>query len=146
MTDALASVDKKMYLSVASRELTTIPSDYATENIFYSDVPMTDDVAGFAVHNGDYEVRHHLAKSSSAFSVEISANRMALARIQICSRGRYLILLDSLSSQMAMQSRKITCKAHPLITCKAHESKQIYWNIQQPNYDVKLMWIPSLVG
>jgi hypothetical protein len=31
MTDALASVDKSMYSSVASRELATIP----TENIFF---------------------------------------------------------------------------------------------------------------
>jgi hypothetical protein len=34
MTIALASVDKSMYPSVASRELATITSDYATENIF----------------------------------------------------------------------------------------------------------------
>jgi hypothetical protein len=26
------------------------------------------------------------------------------------------------------------------------ESKQIYWDLHQLNYDVKLMWIPSLVG
>jgi hypothetical protein len=36
MTDALASVDKNMYPSVASRKLATITSDYATENIFYT--------------------------------------------------------------------------------------------------------------
>jgi uncharacterized membrane protein len=34
MTVALSSVDKSMYLSVASRELATIASDYPTENIF----------------------------------------------------------------------------------------------------------------
>jgi hypothetical protein len=34
MTDALASVDKSMYASVASRELATISSDYPTENPF----------------------------------------------------------------------------------------------------------------
>jgi hypothetical protein len=45
MTDALASVDKSMYPSVASRELTTITSDYATENIFYTNGSMIDDVA-----------------------------------------------------------------------------------------------------
>jgi hypothetical protein len=26
------------------------------------------------------------------------------------------------------------------------ESKQIYWDLQQLNYDVKLMWIPTHVG
>jgi hypothetical protein len=34
MTDALASVDKNMYPSVAWRELAPITSGYATENIF----------------------------------------------------------------------------------------------------------------
>jgi ribonuclease HI len=103
---------------------------------------MTDDVAGFAVHNGDYAVGHQLAKSSSDFSLQISVIRMALEHIQICPRRRYLILSDSLSSQMAMRSRKITCKAHPWV----YKSKQIYWDLQQLNYDVKLMWIPSHVG
>jgi hypothetical protein len=51
----LASVDKSMYPSVASRELVTISSDYPTENIFYTDGSMTFDVDGFAVHNINYE-------------------------------------------------------------------------------------------
>jgi hypothetical protein len=55
MTDALKSVDKSIYPSVASRELATITSVYATENIFYIDGSMIDDVAGFAVHNRNYE-------------------------------------------------------------------------------------------
>jgi hypothetical protein len=41
--NALASVDKSMYPSVASRELATITSDYAT-----------NDVAGFTVNNRNY--------------------------------------------------------------------------------------------
>jgi hypothetical protein len=35
-----------------------------------------------------------------------------------------------------------SCKTHPWVS----ESKQIYWDLQQLNYDVKLMWIPSHVG
>jgi hypothetical protein len=62
MTVALASVDKNMYPSVASRELDTITSVYPTENIFYTDESMIDDVAGFAVHNINYETWHQLAK------------------------------------------------------------------------------------
>jgi hypothetical protein len=42
---------------------------------------------------------------------------------------------------MAMRSRRITCKTHPWV----YDSKQIYWDLQQLNYDVKLMWIPSHV-
>jgi hypothetical protein len=74
---------------------------------------MIDDVAGFAVHNRNYETEHQLAKPSSVFSAEISAIRMALEHIQICPRGRYTILSDSLSSLiMAMRSRRITCRTH----------------------------------
>jgi hypothetical protein len=43
---------------------------------------------------------------------------------------------------MAMQSKTITCKTHPWV----YDSKQIYWDLQQLNYDVKLMWILSHVG
>jgi hypothetical protein len=125
MTVALASVDKSMYQSVASRELATITSDYPTENIFYTDGSMIGDVAEFAVHNSNYETGHQLAKPSSVFSAETSAIRMALEHIQICPRGRYLILSDSLSSLMAMRSRRITCKTHPWV----YESKQIYWDL-----------------
>jgi ribonuclease HI len=103
---------------------------------------MIDDVAGFAVHNRNYETVHHLAKTSRVFSAEISAIRMALGHIQICPRGRYLIWSNSLSSLMAMQSRRITCKTHPWV----YDSKQNYWDLQQLNYEVKLMWIPSHVG
>jgi hypothetical protein len=123
MTDALASVDKSIYPSVASRK-----------NVFYTEGSMIDDVAGFAVHNRNYETRHQLAKPSSVFSAEISPIGMALEHIQICLRGRFLILSDSLSSFVAMWSRRITCKTHPWI----YESKQIYWDLQQLNYDVKL--------
>jgi ribonuclease HI len=54
----------------------------------------------------------------------------------------YLILSDSLSSVMSMRSRRITCKTHTWV----YESKQIYWDLQQLNYDVTLMWIPPHVG
>jgi ribonuclease HI len=131
-----------MYPSVASRELATITKEYPTENIFYTDGSMIDDVAGFAMHNSNYVTEHQLAKPYSVFSAEISAIRMALAHIQICPRGRYLILSDSLSSLMAMRSRRITCKTHP----RVYVSKQIYWDLQQLNCEVKLLWIPSHVG
>jgi hypothetical protein len=59
MTDALASVDKSMYPIVAVRELATITSDYPTENIFYTDGSMIDDVGGFAVNNINYYETGH---------------------------------------------------------------------------------------
>jgi hypothetical protein len=127
--DRGALVDKSMYPSDTSRELATITSDYPMENIFYTDGSMIDDVAGFEAQNRNYETGHQLTKPS-------------LEHIQICPRGRYLILSDSLSSLMGMPARRITCKTHPWV----YESEQIYWDLQQLNYDVKLMWIPSHVG
>jgi hypothetical protein len=61
-----------MYPSIDSRELTTI----VYKNIFYTDGSMIDDVAGFAVHNRNYETGHLLVEPSSVFSAEISAIRM----------------------------------------------------------------------
>jgi hypothetical protein len=127
--ETLASVDKSMYPSVASRELAIITSEYAKENIFYTDRSLIDDVAGFAVQNRNYETGHQLAKPFSVFLAEISELMMGLEHIQICPPGRYMILLDNLSSLMAMRSNKI----------------EIYWDLQQLKYDVKLMWIPSQV-
>jgi hypothetical protein len=82
MTNVLASVDKSMYPSVASRELATITSDFPTENMSYTDGSI-DDVAGFAVHNKNYETEHQLAIPSIVFSARISAIRMALGHIQM---------------------------------------------------------------
>jgi hypothetical protein len=53
---------------------------------FYTDGSMIDNVAGFAVHNRNFETGHQLAKPSSVFSAEISAIRIALEHIQICFR------------------------------------------------------------
>jgi hypothetical protein len=63
-------------MKLASRELATfitIISDQPTENIFYTDGSMIDDVVGFVVQNRNYETVHQLAKPSSVFSAEISA-------------------------------------------------------------------------
>jgi hypothetical protein len=85
-----------MYPSGASSDLATITSDYVSGNIFYTDGSMVDNEAGFAVHNINYETGHQLTKPSSVFSAEISAIRMAIEHSQVCPRGQYLILSDSL--------------------------------------------------
>jgi hypothetical protein len=72
-----------MYSSVTSRELATITSDYPTENIFYTDGSMIDDLAVFAVHNINFETGHQLAKPSSVFVAKISAIRMVLGYMLI---------------------------------------------------------------
>jgi hypothetical protein len=87
------TVDTQLYSIVPSRELVTITIDYATENIFYTDGSMIDVVAGFEVHNRNYETGHQLAKPSSVFSVEISAIRMC-DEISAISIFKYALVVD----------------------------------------------------
>jgi hypothetical protein len=56
----------------------------------------------------------------------------------LCPGSRYLIFSNSSSSLMAMRSRK----ADPWV----YASKQIHRDLQQLNYDVKIIWIPFHVG
>jgi hypothetical protein len=42
------------------------------KTFFYTEGSMIDNVAGFAVHNRNYETGHQLAKPSSVFLAEIS--------------------------------------------------------------------------
>jgi hypothetical protein len=56
----LASVDKSIR---ASSELATITSDYPTKNIFHTDGSMMNEVAGFAMHNRNYETVSFRLKS-----------------------------------------------------------------------------------
>jgi hypothetical protein len=90
MANTLASVDKA-YTQVSPQE--NLPQLQVTENIFYTDGSLVDDVAGFAVHNRHYETEYQLAKPSSFFLAKISAIRMALEHIIIRPRGRYLFFL-----------------------------------------------------
>jgi hypothetical protein len=41
---------------------------------------------------------------------------------------------------MAMRSKRITCKTHPWV----YDSKQVHLDLQQLNYDVKLMWLVKI--
>jgi hypothetical protein len=130
MTDALASVDKSMHSSVAPRELATITSDYATKYIFYTN--------GLRIRDAQQKLWDKASTGETIFSAEISA----IMHIQICLRGWYLILSDSLSSLITMRSRRITYKTNPWV----YDSKQIYWDLQQLNYDGKTYVVSILRG
>jgi hypothetical protein len=100
MTNALASVNKSMYASVASRELAKITSNYPTENIFYTDGSMIDDVSW--IHGAQQKLCDRASTGETVFSAEISE-----------ISWQYLILSGSSGSFMAMRSRRITSNAHP---------------------------------
>jgi hypothetical protein len=55
--------------------------------------------------------------------------------------GRYLILTDSMSSIMAMESRKISLHTHPCV----YEGKQKFWQLTRSGREVSCMWVPAHV-
>jgi ribonuclease HI len=73
---------------------------------------------------------------------QISTTRAFMNMIQCHPNCRDFSRKDTRWFRQALRSRRTTCKAHPWV----YESKQSYWDLQQLNYDVKLMWIPSHVG
>jgi ribonuclease HI len=104
---------------------------------------MIEDRTGFAVHNNmDCKIEQRLQSPASVFTAEIFAIKTALKYISEKPRGEYIILSDSLSSLMALESRKISCKTHPCIL----QCKQIYYDLLDSGHDVVLSWVPAHVG
>jgi ribonuclease HI len=104
---------------------------------------LIDDRTGFTVHNNmGCRIEQRLKAPSSVFTAEILAIRTALSYILSNPRGRYIIFTDSLSSLMALDSRKISCNTHPCIL----QCKQIYYDLQNSGHDVTLSWVPAHMG
>jgi hypothetical protein len=56
--------------------------------------------------------------------------------------GDYIVITDSLSLLEALESQKVSFKTHSLIL----ECKEILWKLQEENYHIVFMWVPSQVG
>jgi uncharacterized glyoxalase superfamily protein PhnB len=65
---------------------------------------------------------------------------VVLVHISFEIPGEYVILTDSLSSILAMESRKISLHTHPTV----YECKQKFWELGQSGRKLTMMWIPSL--
>jgi ribonuclease HI len=141
--DKLKNIEKELYPIIAPREVSVITESYPVSHVIYTDGSMIDDRTGFAIHNySDCKLEQRLQSPSSVFSAEIFAIKSALQHISTQSQGKYLILSDSMSSLMAMESRKFSYKSHPIVL----HTKQLYFEMQQSGRDVVLSWVPAHVG
>jgi ribonuclease HI len=119
--------------------------EYVESVVFYTDGSLIEGSAGFAIHRtGAGEYGFKLPSPAGVFSAELNALFMALRHIRevIQPPEKCLILTGSLSSIKAMLSRRISWRAHPLV----YECKQLCFDLMRDLIEVKLMWIPSLVG
>jgi ribonuclease HI len=67
---------------------------------------------------------------------------VALIQIRARRPGRYLIVTDSMSSLRALQTRRITPRAHSLV----YEIMEACWWLKNNGYKIHMMWIPSHLG
>jgi hypothetical protein len=68
-------------------------------------------------------------KSAWLFSIRIENEEL----------GKCLILTDSMSSIMAMESRKISLHTHQFV----YECRQKCWQLTQSGREVSFMWVPA---
>jgi RNase H len=107
--------------------------------VFY----INDSRTGFGVfHFNDFEMGFRLAEPSGVFMLEMTAILYALGHIRSHSLGRYMILSDSMSSIMALQTKIVSKKIHPLV----FDCKEALWRLSTMGYSVSLAWIPAHVG
>jgi ribonuclease HI len=139
----LQEVTEDFYPIIAPREVTAITTNYPLTHVIYTDGSMIRDQTGFAIHNNsDCKLEQRLQSPSSVFSAEILAIKSALEYITTKPQGKYIIFSDSMSSLMALESRKFSCQSHPIVL----HCKQIYYDIQRSGHDVTLSWVPAHVG
>jgi hypothetical protein len=101
-----------------------VTSRYGASCIFYTDAPLIEGCAGFAVHQmGVGEFEHKIPSPAGVFTAELSVLFTALRHIAEVIRPlvRCLIPTDSLSSIKAMLSKKIAHQTDPLV----YECKQL---------------------
>jgi hypothetical protein len=116
MEVALSGVHADIYPIVARLELRAGIALIAPSNLFYTDGSLMDGVAGFAVHHSiGCNIGFRMRESARVFTVKLTAIHMAMDHIENEALERYLILTESMSSIMAMESRKISLHTHPFI-------------------------------
>jgi ribonuclease HI len=134
---------KDLYPMAASQEVTKITVNYQKSHVIYTDGSMIDQRTGYGIHNNmDCQFELRLQSPASVFTAEIMAIKTAFNYVSENPPGKYIILTDSLSSLMALESRKISCNTHPCIL----QCKQIYYDLQNSGHDITLSWVPAHVG
>jgi ribonuclease HI len=139
----LKEVEKEFYSIIAPSEVSAITDRYQQTHVFYTYGSLIEDQTGFGIHNyNECKIEQKLQSPSSVFSAEILAIKSALEHISNKPQGKYIISTDSMSSLMALESRKFSCRSHPFVLL----TKQIYFELQISGHDVALSWVPAHTG
>jgi ribonuclease HI len=111
--------------------------------ILYTDGSKSVEGTGCAVfHRENLELTMKLGEPSGVFTAELTAIVLALYHIKSHDPGQFLIVTDSMSSILALESRKISLKTHPLVL----KSREALWWLENNGYTVTLTWAPAHVG
>jgi uncharacterized protein CbrC (UPF0167 family) len=106
--EALSRVQTSMYSVMASRKLLAVTTTYAASMVFYTDGSLIDKFAGFAFHRTG-EDWYFYCGAYCLFVALIHIGEV----IQLPEK--FLILTDSLSSDKALLSIKISHWSLPLV-------------------------------
>jgi ribonuclease HI len=118
-------------------------SGFDSSSIFFTDGSKGGAGAGFGVyHSGGPESSFRLRGLSGVFTSEMSAIFVALIQIRAHRPVRYLFVTDSMSSLKTLQTRRVAPRTHSLV----NEIKEACWWLNNNEYEIHMMWIPSHVG
>jgi len=112
---------------------------YHQYRAIYTDGSKVLDRAAAAVTSHHYKHQIRLPDNASIFTAELQALRMAFDFIEMSNEKYFIIFTDSLSSLMALTSRKCD---HPYIP----ELLEAYSTFAMSRKSVILAWIPSHIG
>jgi ribonuclease HI len=128
---------------VAPHIVTESISSFERNSVLYTDGSRSREGTGCAVfHHDNFELKMKLSEPSGVFTAELSAILLALHHIKTHNSGNFLIVTDSMSSILAIESQRISMKTHPLVL----KCKESLWWLINNDYLVELTWAPAHVG
>jgi hypothetical protein len=122
----LLGIRRESFSTITPPLVSSLTSKYARESIIYTDGSRIDGKTGSS------RTKQNSQPFSMLCNIRTTRNH---------SLGRYLILMDSLSSVQVLQTRAISPKVHPLI----NDCKEAFWRLSRESYDISIGWVPSHV-
>jgi hypothetical protein len=118
------------------RLVASVSSRFESPAVFFTDGSKGEADTGFGVYqlNGG-EINFRLREPRGVFTSDLSTSFMALVQIRDQHPGEFIILLDNMSSQKALQTRKISPGTHSLV----YEIKQASSWLERHGYGIHIM-------
>jgi hypothetical protein len=136
-------VGKDSYQMVVPRLVASATSEFDFSSIFCTDGSKGRAGTGFGVyHCGGSESSFHLREPIGVFTWKMSAIFVVLIQIRARRPGRYLIVIDSMSSLKVLQNRKVASRTHSLV----YEIKEACWWLSNNGYEIHRMCFLAHVG